>query len=128
MLFNNKLSHINISINNIDVTRVKSTEFVVIIIDKNLYWKLHILYLKNKLTNIIWITNIISKFINQKALLHIYNSILFPHINYCIILWGNTYKTLCINNLQKIIIHIIYYTYLYHTKDLNSIIYYLSMN
>ena len=36
MLFNNTLSHINISINNINLTRVKSTEFVGIIIDENL--------------------------------------------------------------------------------------------
>ena len=63
MLFNNKLSHINISINNINLTRVKSTEFLGIIIDENLDWKLHILYLKNKLKKIIWITNIISIFI-----------------------------------------------------------------
>ena len=94
MLFNNKLSHrfpINISINNINLTRVKSTEFLGIIIDDNLDWKLDILYLKNKLKKIIWITNIISKFVNQKALL--YNSVCLPHINYCIILWGNTYKT-----------------------------------
>ena len=44
-----------------------------------------------------------------------------PHINYCIILWGNTYKTntLCINILQKRIIRIIHNKpYLYHTKDL----------
>ena len=81
MLFNNKLSHINISINNINLTRVKSTELLGIIIDENLDWKLHILkkYLKNKLKKIIWITNIISKFVNQKALLNVYNSI-FYHI------------------------------------------------
>ena len=51
MLFNNKLSHINISINNINLTSVKSIEFVGIIIDQNLYLKLHILYLKNNLDN-----------------------------------------------------------------------------
>ena len=51
MLFNNKLSHINISINNINLTRVKSTECLGIIIDENLDWKLHILYLKNNLDN-----------------------------------------------------------------------------
>ena len=93
MLFNNKLSHINISINNINLTRVKSTEFLGIIIDENLDWKLHILYLKNKFKKIIWITNIISKFVNQKALLHVYNSFFLPHINYCIILWGNRTTT-----------------------------------
>ena len=48
MLFNNKLFHINISINNINLTRVKSIEFLGIIIDQNLDRKLHILYLKNK--------------------------------------------------------------------------------
>ena len=75
MLFNNKLSHINISINNINLTRVKSIEFVGII-DQNLDWKLHILYLKNKFKKIIWITNIISKFVNQKALLPFFYYIL----------------------------------------------------
>ena len=53
MSFNNKLFHINISINNINLTRVKSTEFIGIIIDENLDWKLQILYLKNKIKKII---------------------------------------------------------------------------
>ena len=51
MFFNNKLSNINISINNINLIRVTSIEFlgiIIIIIDENLDWKLHILYLKNK--------------------------------------------------------------------------------
>ena len=101
ILFNNKLSHINISINNINITRVKSIECVGILIDQNLDWKLHILYLKNKLKKIIWITNIISKFVNLNLNLNLH--FVLPHINYCIILWGNTYKTntLCINILQK---------------------------
>ena len=41
-----------------------------------------------------------------------------PHINYCIILWGNTYQTntLCINIYKKRSIRIIYNKpYLYHT-------------
>ena len=81
MLFNNKLSHINISINNINLTRVKSTEFLCIIIDQNLDWKLHILYLKNKFKKINWITNIISKFVNQKAAyIHAYIIQFFYHI------------------------------------------------
>ena len=52
ILFNYKLSHINISINNINLTRVKSTELVGIIINQNLDWKLHIyLTLQNNLHN-----------------------------------------------------------------------------
>ena len=46
MLFNNKLSYIKILINNINLTRVKSTELLGIIIDQKLNWKLHILYFK----------------------------------------------------------------------------------
>ena len=128
MLFNNKLYHIYISINNINLTRVKSTEFLGIIIDENLDWKLHILYLKNKLKKIIWITNIISKFVNQKALLHVYNSILLPHINYCIILWGNTYKTntLCIIFYKKelFVLYIINLIFIILRIYLNSTIYF----
>ena len=33
------------SINNINLTRIKSTECLGRIIDQNLYWKLHILYI-----------------------------------------------------------------------------------
>ena len=42
MLFKYKLSLINISINNINLTRFKSTEYLGIIINQNLDWKLHI--------------------------------------------------------------------------------------
>ena len=43
MFLNIKLSNINISINNINLTRVKSTEFLGIIIYQNLDWKLYII-------------------------------------------------------------------------------------
>ena len=42
MLVNNTLSHINISINNIDLTRIKSIEFLGIIIYQNLDCKIYI--------------------------------------------------------------------------------------
>ena len=86
-----------------------------------LNWKQHILFLKSKLKKIIWITNIISKFINKKALLHIYNSIFLPHIKYCNIFWGNTYKSnvSCIYILQKRMIRIICKKhFLHHTNGL----------
>ena len=43
MFLNIKLSNINISINNINLTRVKSTEFLGIIINQNIDWKLYII-------------------------------------------------------------------------------------
>ena len=74
----NSRTIININLNNRNIERVYN--FLGVIIDDILNWKQHILFLKSKLKKIIWITNIISKFINKKALFHIYNSIFLPHI------------------------------------------------
>ena len=105
----NSRTIININLNNRNIERVTFYKFLGVIIDDILNWKQHILFLKSKLKKIIWITNIISKFINKKALLHIYNSIFLPHIKYCNIFWGNTYKSnvSCIYILQKRMIRII---------------------
>ena len=117
----NSRTIININLNNRNIERVTFYKFLGVIIDDILNWKQHILFLKSKLKKIIWITNIISKFINKKALLHIYNSIFLPHIKYCNIFWGNTYKSnvSCIYILQKRMIRIICKKhFLHHTNGL----------
>ena len=73
----NSRTIININLNNRNIERVTFYKFVGVIIDDILNWKQHILFLKSKLKKIIRITNIISKFINKKSLLHIYNKCIF---------------------------------------------------
>ena len=63
---------LNINLNNINIERVTFYKFVGVIIDDKFNCKKYILHLKSKLKKIIWITKIVSKFINKKALFHIY--------------------------------------------------------
>ena len=80
----NSRTIININLNNRNIKSVTFYKFLGVIIDDILNWKQHILFLKSKLKKIIWITNIISKFINKKALFHIY---IIPYIEYILSLY-----------------------------------------
>ena len=75
----NSRTIININLNNRNIERVTFYKFVGVIIDDILNWKQHILFLKSKLKKIIGITNIISKFINKKALGTTYFIYIIPY-------------------------------------------------
>ena len=61
----NSRTIININLNNRNIERVTFYKFLGVIIDDILLETTY-LFLKSKLKKIIWITNIISKFINKK--------------------------------------------------------------
>ena len=71
MLINSR-TIININLNNTNIERIIFYKYLGVIIDDKLNWKKHILHLKSKLKKIRWITNIVFKCINKKALFHIY--------------------------------------------------------
>ena len=68
--------------------------------DEHLNWKSHVENISNKCSKTIGVLNKIKYFLPLTVKLILYNSLILPHLNYGIMIWG--YKCDRINKLQKI--------------------------
>ena len=93
---------------NIPTIKIKDTEleiveqfnFLGLTIDKRLNWEHHINIVAKKISKINGIMNYIKHYVPKLCFKHIYNSLVLPHINYCILIWRHKNKR--IFKLQKI--------------------------
>ena len=67
---------------------VKEFNFLGLIIDTNLNWKRHTEKISNACSKKIGILNKLKYVLSQQIKMLLYNSLIVPHINYCIIAWG----------------------------------------
>jgi hypothetical protein len=84
-------SALNINIDKQKIQQVLHTKFLGVIIDEHLTWDNHIKYTTSKLAKIIGILCKARHKLDRKALLMLYNTLVLPHITYCLIIWGKTY-------------------------------------
>ncbi|EDO28037.1 predicted protein, partial [Nematostella vectensis] len=68
-------------------------KYLGIMIDSHLNWKCHITELCKKLKRNLGALSKIRYFVNINILKQLYYSLVFPHITYGILVWGNTYST-----------------------------------
>ena len=90
---------VSFTINNENIEKISSFNFLGIHPDENLTWNNHIDMLTNKLSRVLGILNRLKSIYPQHILLTIYYSLFMSHVNYGILLCG-----LCSNkiaNLQK---------------------------
>ena len=73
-----------------EIACVDSFDFLGITLDKHLTWKPHVDKISNKISKTLGILNRLKFYLPQNAKLAIYNSLILSHINYGILLWGNT--------------------------------------
>ena len=86
---NKKLKHkFEIKINNICLTEADSVKYLGVLIDKNLTWKPHIAAISTKTARGSWALTRLKRYVNQKTLLTVYYSMIFPYLQYCITIWG----------------------------------------
>ena len=79
--------------------------FLGLIINKQLKWNDHIDHIVLKISHIIGVLTRLKNHIPLNILITLYNSLLLPHINYSLIVWGHQPSNL--TNLQKKCIRII---------------------
>ena len=100
-----------------EIEIVDEFNFLGFLIDKHLTWKNHINFISKKISKSIGMMCRLKHFLPKHILLTIYNSLILPHINYGILLWG--YKADKLSNLQKKAVRIISDTkYNAHTDPL----------
>ena len=123
MVFGNRKIDANISlkIEDVVIERVFENKFLGVILDNKLCWKPHISYLCKKMSRSIGILAKAKHMLNLKALHTLYCALILPYLNYCVEVWGNTYKSSLkmICTLQKRAIRMVHNVgYLEHTNSL----------
>ena len=110
IITNKKLKHkFEIKINNICLTEFHSVKYLGVLIDKILTWKPHIAAISTKIPRGSWALTRLKIYVNQKTLLTVYQSMIFPYLQYCISTLGSCSRSNLtpLVSLQKRIIHIV---------------------
>ena len=84
-----RLTYPHLLINNINIDRVDYFNFLGLIIDHNLKWKKHKEHISSKVCKTIGILRRLKHEYPQHTLLTLYNTLILPHFNYCILSWGS---------------------------------------
>ena len=87
------------------IKQVNEFSFLCLTVNNHMDWNSHITHISNKITKIMGIMNRIKKSIPQQILNLMYNSLILPHIYFCITAWG--FKCNRIFTLQKKALRII---------------------
>ena len=92
-----------------EIEMIESTKFLGVYRDSRLAWRNHIDYIKGKISRGIGIMCKSRKYLNQSTLISLYYAFIYPYLNYCVEVWGNTYESYTnpILRLQKRVLHII---------------------
>ena len=92
-VFHTQHNHIAIKppvpkINNTNIEKVEQFKFLGLTLDSHLNGKKHSDNISNKCSQIIGILNRLKHIIPQSIKIMLYNALLLPHINYCLVTWG----------------------------------------
>ena len=96
--YNKNISNINIDGNK--VQQVNKTKCLCIIIEEHLNWATHINHLCNIIARIVRILQKLRSFIPAYVLEILYHSLILSHLQYCTLLWANSYYS-HLHKLQK---------------------------
>ena len=86
-------------INGSPIERVTEFNFLGTILHECLSWNSHIQKIASKIAMVIGTINRLKKFLPCEILKTIYNTLIQPHLNFSVLLWGNSTKR--ISKLQK---------------------------
>ena len=82
-------SAINIFVDGKEIKKSNCVKFLGIYIDCDLTWKNHINHISSKIARVIGVINRLKHVLPIRILLNLYNTMILPDLNYCIILWGS---------------------------------------
>ena len=86
--------NLKVVIDNCEVERVKFTKFLGVILHENLTWANHVSYLANKIHKSIGILKALQPKLPISSLHMLYNTLVYPYLQYCNIAWASQYSTL----------------------------------
>ena len=83
----------NLILNGNNIKRATETEFLGVTIQENLNWKPHIEKIQKKVAKVNGIMSKLKYELPNNILKMIYNTLLLPYLNYCLLAWGNSEHT-----------------------------------
>ena len=99
------ISTIKPQINGSEIERVTKFNFLGLVIDENVSWHAHTNLIWGKISRVSGILNRLKHHLPTNILRMLYNSLVLPHLNYSILVWGHNHTK--VQKLQKKIIRII---------------------
>ena len=110
MIFHHKQQNIEnlipqLNLNEQIIERVTDFDFLGLTIDQYLTWNGHVQKISNKISRSLGIMCKLKRFLPQNILKILYNSLILPHLQYCILSWS--FKSDRIFKLQKRAVRII---------------------
>ena len=116
-----KLPNLNLIIEGTPIDRVSNFNFLGITIQEHLDWNCHINKITTKLNRSIGVIRRLQDYLPIMTLKTLYNALILPHLQYGILLWGNSSQNLKI--LQKRAIRVVCKAkYRDHTEPLFKIL------
>jgi len=115
------VSDYSLSIENSEISQVKSAKFLGVHIDEHLTWNVHINNIENKIAKNVGIMTKISYLLPSHILQKLYYALIHPYLTYCNISWASNYSTRLdrLMKLQKRAIRVITKSKYYaHTFEL----------
>jgi len=113
----------NLVINGQAISLVDTVKFLGVHLDSSISWHNHLSYIKTKISKGLGIINKTKRLFNQKTLITLYYSFIYPYLTYCIEIWGSAANThlFPLLKLQKKFVRIATNSnYLAHTENLFS--------
>ena len=85
----------------------ESAKLLGVVIDSSLKWSQHVEYLCRRLSGVLFMFRQLKRVLDTDALLSAYYAFFYPHINYGILLWGNSTAASRAFIMQKKVVRII---------------------
>ena len=83
-----KIKDINISIDNVQIERVNTFNFLGIMLDESLTWTDHTNMVANKISRVTGVLHRLKNIFLKEILLTLYNTLILSYINYGLLVWG----------------------------------------
>ena len=75
------------------INRSQHVQFLGVTVDEYLSWKEHLSNVCTKVSRSVGVISKLRHFLPQYTLVTLYNAIVMPHLMYCNIAWGHTFRT-----------------------------------
>ena len=84
---------VDMIIDNVKISISDKSKFLGVVIDQYLSFSDHIQYIRGKVARATGILYKGKKYFKESTLLTLYNAFIYPYLNYCVAVWGNTYNS-----------------------------------
>ena len=97
---NLNLNNFKPKLNNVPIEKKSEACFLGVLLDEKLTWKHHIAAIKTKMSRYISVLYKLKSILPLSARMHIYNSLIQSHLNYCSLVWGSS----CKSNIESLFV------------------------